>query len=53
MAKRKNTVVVQMGVGLGTAVAVTLSWSVNQSILWCVLHGFFSWFYVIYYAIVR
>jgi len=35
---------------LGTIIAVAISWSVNQSILWAVLHGIFGWFYVIYYA---
>ena len=35
------------------ALAIAISWSVNKSILWAIVHGFFSWFYVIYYAIVR
>jgi len=38
------------GIGLGSAIAVAISWSVNKSILWCIAHGIFSWFYVIYYA---
>ena len=41
------------GIGLGTAIAVVISWAQNQSILWAVIHGFFSWFYVIYYAFTR
>ena len=41
------------GIGLGSALAITISWSVNKSILWAVVHGILSWFYVIYYAIVR
>lgn len=36
----------------GSAVAITISWSVNHSILWAILHGIFSWFYVIYFAII-
>jgi hypothetical protein len=36
--------------GFGSILAVTLSWSVNHSILWMILHGICSWFYVIYYA---
>ena len=39
------------GVGLGSALAVAVSWSVNQSLLWAILHGIFSWGYVIYYAL--
>jgi hypothetical protein len=41
------------GVGLGTAIAVTISWSVNKSILWAIIHGIFSWLYVIYFALTR
>jgi hypothetical protein len=41
------------GIGLGTAIAVTISWSVNQSILWAIVHGILSWLYVIYYALTR
>lgn len=48
-----NDNVVSGGIGLGSAIAVCISWSVNKSILWAILHGLFSWFYVIYYAIVR
>lgn len=39
------------GIGFGTALAITISWTANQSILWAILHGIFSWFYVIYYLI--
>jgi hypothetical protein len=38
---------------LGMAIAVVLSWSRNASILWCILHGIFSWIYVIYFAFTR
>ena len=41
------------GIGLGSAIAVAISWSVNKSIIWAIVHGFFSWFYVIYYALTR
>ena len=41
------------GVGFGAALAITISWSVNKSIFWAILHGILSWFYVIYYAIKR
>jgi hypothetical protein len=39
--------------GLGTAIAVVLSWSRNVSILWCILHGIISWIYVAYFAFTR
>lgn len=38
------------GIGFGSALAITISWSVNHSILWAILHGCLSWIYVIYYA---
>lgn len=39
------------GIGFGSALAITISWSANESILWAIAHGIFSWFYVIYYAV--
>jgi hypothetical protein len=36
---------------VGASLAVAISWSVNQSILWAMFHGLCAWFYVIYYAI--
>ena len=41
------------GFGLGVVIAVALSWGANHSVLWAILHGFFSWFYVIYYFIFK
>lgn len=38
-------------IGFGEALAMIISWSVNKSILWAMLHGICGWFYVIYYAI--
>jgi len=38
------------GLTLGSVIAVVISWSINHSIWWCILHGIFGWFYVIYYA---
>ena len=45
--------VISNGVGLGSVIAVVASWSRNESILWAILHGIFSWLYVIYFAITR
>ncbi len=38
---------------LGTSIAVVCSWQRNKSILWAILHGVLSWFYVVYFAITR
>jgi len=50
---KMNNNVVYQGLSMGSALAICISWSVNKSILWAMLHGILSWFYVIYYAIVR
>jgi hypothetical protein len=41
----------KVGIGFGSALAITISWSLNKSILWAIFHGFLSWVYVIYYAV--
>ena len=41
------------GIGLGSAIGVAISWSLHKSIVWAIVHGVLSWFYVIYYALTR
>ena len=48
-----KTEVVKNGVGFGTALAIAISWSQDSSILWAIIHGVLSWFYVIYFAFTR
>lgn len=48
-----STIVTQSGIGLGTVIAVVCSWDRNHSILWAILAGILSWFYVIYFALTR
>jgi hypothetical protein len=45
--------VTRAGASFGSALAIAISWSVNHSILWAMVHGLFSWFYVVYYALTR
>jgi hypothetical protein len=42
----------QYGIGFGSALAIAISYDNNHSILWAIIHGFFSWLYVIYFALV-
>ena len=49
----RTTTIVQSGFGLGSMLAVVCSFHRNKSILWAILAGFLSWFYVIYFAITR
>ena len=48
-----NNTVVKSGIGLGTVIAVVTSWDRNKSILLAVIHGVFSWLYVIYFALTQ
>ena len=41
------------GIGLGSAIAAAISWSLHKSIVWAAIQGFLGWFYVIYYALTR
>ena len=50
---RSSSGAAKVGVGFGSALAMTISWSKNQSILWAIFHGVLSWIYVIYYALTR
>jgi len=45
--------IARTGITFGTALAIAISWSANKSILWAIVHGLLSWFYVIYYAIFK
>ena len=53
VSTQTGTTVVQNGIGIGSAIAIVCSWERNRSILWAILAGIFSWFYVIYFALTR
>ena len=40
-------------IGFGSVLAITLSWTANQAIIWALVHGLLGWIYVIYYLITR
>lgn len=44
---------VKNGISFGCALAIVISYVQYKSILWAIVHGFFSWFYVIYFALTR
>lgn len=48
-----NITYIREGVTFGTVIAVVASWSRNNSVLWAILHGIFSWLYVIYFVLTR
>ncbi len=50
MATKHVSTIGWQGFSFGSALAMVISFSVNKSVGWAILHGLFSWFYVIYYA---
>ena len=37
----------------GMTLAMIISWELNHSILWAIIHGYLSWGYIVYYALFR
>lgn len=44
-----STSTVTAGISFGSALAMTISWSLYHSLMWACVHGVFSWLYVIYF----
>jgi hypothetical protein len=53
MAEGTTTVVqtAKAGIGFGSALAITISWSLHHSVLWAIIQGFLGWIYVFYYLV--
>ncbi len=45
--------VIRNGVGFGSALAIAISFTTHKSVLWAIIHGLFSWFYVAYFVLTR
>jgi hypothetical protein len=43
--------IITTGITFGTALAITISYNANHSVLWAIFHGLLSWIYVIYHVI--
>ena len=41
------------GATFGSALAISISYTTNHSILWAIIDGILSWVYVIYFALFR
>lgn len=48
-----NSTAIKSGIGLGSILAVVVSWERNKSVLLAFLHGILSWLYVCYFVITR
>lgn len=44
---------IRNGIGFGSALAIVISFTTHKSVLWAIIHGLFSWFYVGYYLLTR
>lgn len=38
-----------VGLSFGSALAITVSWSLWHSLIWAAIHGAFGWIYVVYF----
>ena len=45
-----NTIV-KNGIGMGSVIAIVISWDRHKTILYAIVHGIFGWLYVLYYAL--
>ncbi len=43
--------IVKSGITFGTALAMAISFHVNQSVLWALIHGVLGWIYVVYFVV--
>ncbi len=46
-----GTSVIKFGLGYGAVAAMILSYTANKSILWMLIDGWFSWLYVVFFAL--
>ncbi len=46
-------VVYAHGISFGSALAMVISFTINHSVPWAILHGLLGWLYVLYYVIFR
>lgn len=51
--EKSGNEIVKYGITFGTALSIVISWSVNQSVLWAIFHGFLSWIYVLWHVFTR
>ena len=48
----QHVTIIKDGVTFGAALAMTISFTKNRSILWAIIAGVLGWIYVVYSAIV-
>jgi hypothetical protein len=48
-----QSIAIRSGIGLGSVLAIVVSWERNKSVLLAFLHGIFSWLYLLYFVLTR
>ena len=48
-----TTQTVASGTTFGAALAITISYNQWHSVMWAIIHGIFSWLYVLYFVLTR
>ncbi|WP_199738140.1 hypothetical protein [Falsibacillus albus] len=48
---KRTSTVVKNGISFGSCLAMVISYTAYKSIGWAIIHGIFSWLYVLYYFI--
>jgi hypothetical protein len=43
--------VAKAGISFGSCLAMIISYTAWRSVLWAIIHGLFSWVYVVYYLL--
>lgn len=43
--------IIKNGISFGSVLAIVVSWTMNKSIIWAIIHGLLGWIYVLYYVI--
>ena len=44
--------IIKTGVTFGSAMAMAISFNINQSVFWAFIHGLLSWIYVVWYILI-
>ena len=48
-----TNITIREGFGFGSALAIAISYANNHSVIWAIIHGLFSWLYVIYFVLFK
>ncbi len=48
----RRSEVIKSGITMGSALAMVISFTLNKSVLWAIIHGLLSWVYVLYYLLI-